>query len=180
MIPYERLGQREEAFRYIGQHLPDKPVIVETGTVREVGNWAGDGQSTLVWDHFADILDGIVYTIDIEDTGLQLVDELNLERTVAVQGDSLDMIPFINTTIDFLYLDSYDIDWNNPEPSAEHHLQELLAALPMLQDQALVAVDDNRPEAGKGFKVAEYLETLGAVEVVSGYVRVWRLTNGYR
>lgn len=175
MIPYERLGQREEAFRYIGQHLPEKPVIVETGTVRDVGNWAGDGQSTIVWDYFAELLDGIVYTIDINETGVRIVEELGLERTVAVQGDSLDMIPKIKTPIDFLYLDSYDIDWNNPEPSAEHHLQELLAALPMLKDEALIAVDDNRADSGKGFKVAQHLETLGAVEVVSGYVRVWSL-----
>jgi hypothetical protein len=43
-VPWDQLGKRAEAFRTIIDLLPANPVIVETGTVRKLGNWLGDGQ----------------------------------------------------------------------------------------------------------------------------------------
>jgi energy-coupling factor transporter ATP-binding protein EcfA2 len=149
--------------------------IVETGTVRDLGNWEGDGQSTIVWDQLATDLGGTVTTIDINPLGAELVAELGLQATTAIVGDSLDVIPTLSGHCDFLYLDSFDVDFENPQPAAAHHLSELMAALNLLAPGSIVAVDDNQDDQGKGSEVAWFLAEHGANEIVRGYVRVWRI-----
>ena len=175
MIAWARLGKRHEAFAAIAELLPEGCRIIETGTVRQIDNWEGDGQSTIVWDTLATNLGGTVITIDINPIGAELVAELELQATTAIVGDSLDVIPTLTGHADLLYLDSFDVDFENPLPAAAHHLSELMAALNLLAPGSLVAVDDNQDEQGKGSEVAWFLAEHGAVEIVRGYVRVWRI-----
>jgi hypothetical protein len=64
--------------------------------------------------------------------------------------------------IDFLYLDSYDYEWNNPSPSQEHHLREIQAAFPRLHENSVVMIDDCAlPQGGKGKLAIEYLKERG-------------------
>lgn len=176
MIPWLLLGDRQHAFETFGELLGNGCVIVETGTVRTLGNWIGDGQSTVVWNHYASQLDGNVWTIDIDPNGAQLVAELGLDRVTAITADSLVTLPTLGIDhVDLLYLDSFDVDWENPAPAAAHHLEELHAAAPMLGPGSIVAVDDNRDGNGKGSAIATHFANLGVPEIVSGYVRAWRL-----
>lgn len=178
MIPWHLLGQRTDAFQRITALLTEGCTIVETGTVRTPGNWAGDGQSTIVWNHFAGELDGHVWTVDIDPNGAELVATMGLEHVTAITSDSVEALTDLASQIghvDLLYLDSYDVDWRNPEPAAAHHLRELHAATPMLGPGSIVAVDDNRDDIGKGSDVAAHMARLGVPEIVSGYVRAWRL-----
>ena len=175
MIAWDRLGKRHEAFAAIAELLPEGCRIIETGTVRQIDNWEGDGQSTIVWDTLATNLGGTVTTIDIDPIGAELVAELELQATTAIVGNSLDVIPTLTGHADLLYLDSFDVDFENPLPAAAHHLSELMAALNLLAPGSLVAVDDNRDDQGKGSEVAWFLAEHGAVEIVRGYVRVWRI-----
>ena len=41
------------------------------------------------------------------------------------------------------YLDSFDVDWRYPYPSAAHHLKELSAITKILYRDTLVVVDDS-------------------------------------
>ena len=175
MIAWDRLGKRHEAFAAIAELLPEGCHIIETGTVRQIDNWEGDGQSTIVWDTLATNLGGTVTTIDIDPIGAELVAELELQATTAIVGNSLDVIPTLTGHADLLYLDSFDVDFENPLPAAAHHLSELMAALNPLAPGSLVAVDDNQDDQGKGSEVAWFLAEHGAVEIVRGYVRVWRI-----
>lgn len=175
MIAWDRLGKRHEAFAAIAELLPEGCHIIETGTVRQIDNWEGDGQSTIVWDTLATNLGGTVTTIDIDPIGAELVAELELQATTAIVGNSLDVIPTLTGHADLLYLDSFDVDFENPLPAAAHHLSELMAALNLLAPGSLVAVDDNQDDQGKGSEVAWFLAEHGAVEIVRGYVRVWRI-----
>jgi len=175
MIAWDRLGKRHQAFVTIAELLPDNCRIIETGTVRQLDNWEGDGQSTIVWNALAAERGGTVTTIDINPLGAELVAELGLQATTAIVGDSLDVIPTLSGHCDFLYLDSFDVDFENPQPAAAHHLSELTAALNLLAPGSLVAVDDNRDDQGKGSEVAWFLAEHGANEIVRGYVRVWRI-----
>ena len=175
MIAWDRLGKRHEAFATIAELLPEGCRIIETGTVRQIDNWEGDGQSTIVWDTLATNLGGTVTTIDIDPIGAELVAELELQATTAIVGNSLDVIPTLTGHADLLYLDSFDVDFENPLPAAAHHLSELMAALNLLAPGSLVAVDDNQDDQGKGSEVAWFLAEHGAVEIVRGYVRVWRI-----
>jgi hypothetical protein len=85
------------------------------------------------------------------------------------------VIPTLTGHCDFLYLDSFDVDFANPQPAAAHHLSELMAALNLLAPGSIVAVDDNQNDQGKGSEVAWFLAEHGANEIVRGYVRVWRI-----
>jgi len=174
-VPWDQLGKRAEAFRTIIDLLPANPVIVETGTIRKLGNWLGDGQSTLVWDAAARVLAGHVTTIDIDPIGMHLVDELALTHTTAITGDSIVTLRKLSAATDLLYLDAFDINFAAPKPAQHHHLREIVAAWHLCRTGTIVAVDDNTLEGGKGKRVSEFVEQRGAVKIVDGYVQAWRI-----
>lgn len=176
MIPWNLLGHRLTAFERITAMLPEGCVIVETGTIRDPGNWVGDGQSTVVWNHYAELKSGHVTTIDLDPYCAELVSKMKLEHTTAITGDSLQVLQNLEfLKIDFLYLDSFDVDFENPQPASEHHLKELLLCWDLLHSGSLVAVDDNQNGEGKGTAVAAHMAQHNIPEIVSGYVRVWRI-----
>jgi predicted O-methyltransferase YrrM len=153
-------------------------VIVETGTVRFAGNWDGDGQSTVVWNAYAEQLGGHVTTIDLDPVGAELVEQMGLANTIAITGDSLEVLPTLTVSqIDFLYLDSFDVDWDNTTPAAEHHLAELKIVWPLLKPGSIVAVDDNRNGHGKGELVAAHMAANDVPEILNEYVRVWKVAQ---
>jgi predicted O-methyltransferase YrrM len=175
-IPWGLLGQRLHAFERITAMLKPGCVIVETGTVRFAGNWGGDGQSTVVWNAYAELLGGHVTTIDLDPVGAELVEQMGLANTTAITGDSLEVLPTLTVSqIDFLYLDSFDVDWNNTTPAAEHHLAELKIVWPLLKPGSIVAVDDNRNGHGKGELVAAHMAANDVPEILNEYVRVWKV-----
>lgn len=47
-----------------------------------------------------------------------------------------------NKQADVIYLDSYDLDFDNPKPSAEHGLKEYKSLLPVLKKNSLLLIDD--------------------------------------
>ncbi len=197
------LAARAETFAKMFEHLDqfDRPVgIVETGCMREKGNWAGDGGSTFLFDLYAESHPGsIVYAVDIDSIATSSCRTHVSSRVKLHTGDSVmflkslaDKPPVDLPHLDLLYLDSYDIDFNNPHPSAFHHIKELLVVSPLLRPDTLVVVDDSplcasgfflaqnafQPTApviigGKGKYVAEYAEHIGAERHFLGYQCGW-------
>lgn len=175
-----KLGARALAFKAITDELDKlyRPVtIMETGCVRSLGNWAGDGQSTIVWDAFITYKGGSVWSVDINQDAVDLANESTSSQTFVKRSDSVAFLTYMAVAsgfhVDLLYLDSFDIDWSNPTPSQEHHERELQAALPMLKRGTVVAVDDNLPHAGKGYLVGRYAEAHGWATLADDYVRAW-------
>ena len=98
--------------------------------------------------------------------------------------------------LSLLYLDSYDLDYRYPFPSAAHHLKELTASIRILNEKTLVVVDDaptnmnviqgnNNNEwkkitvpmvGGKGFLVNEYATQIGVKLLFVHYHAAW---NGF-
>jgi hypothetical protein len=75
-----------------------------------------------------------------------------------VEGDSVNFLKNFDRQIDFLYLDSYDFEKNNPSPSQQHHLREIEAAYDKLTPQSIVMIDDcDLAHGGKGKLVIAYL-----------------------
>lgn len=200
---YPQLGFRQSTFKKIFEYLDSlqRPVfIVETGCVRNVGTYQGEGQSTLMFDKFASAVPGsVVYTVDIDPNATALCSTL-VSPTVKVHtGDSVGFLrdvainpPKQFPSVDLLYLDSYDVDFSNPHPSALHHIKELLAASPIVNDGTLVALDDSPSDAvllindtgtvsffskpvisGKGKYIAEYADSVNARLQFSGYQCGW-------
>ena len=149
-------------------------VIVETGTSRNgASNCLGDGCSTLIFSQWVQKNGGEYYSVDISMDAL-----INASNGIGslkeyvhfVQSDSVAFLQNFNQTIDFLYLDSYDFEINNPTPSQEHHLKEIIAAYPFLTEDSVVMIDDcDLPHGGKGKLVIEYLLNKGWKIAMKGY-----------
>jgi hypothetical protein len=199
---YPNLANRQQSLRYVFEYLDKlkRPVfIVETGCVRNVGTWAGEGQSTILFDKFVSELPGsVMHTVDLEPKATALCKTLVSQNVNVNTGDSVSFFRTLSKSLpmgfshaDVLYLDSYDVDFNNPHLSAMHHVKELLAAAPLIGPETLVVIDDAPLEAnfipadggmafvtqpvvgGKGKYVGEYARNIGLTPVFSGYQVGW-------
>ncbi len=203
-----KLDQREIAFRKIFKYLDSQPtpiIIVETGCLRVKDNFS-DGQSTLLFDKYT-LSRGEkskVYTVDINQNSTKVCGQVVSDNVEITTSDSVRYLN--NLTKKFLtdkikvsmfYLDSFDVDWKYPYPSAAHHLKELAAISKILHRKTLVVVDDSPAVGnltrnkdawqvlklpppiigGKGFLVHEYAEDVGAKVVFSNYQTAWSEFN---
>ena len=209
-----KLGAREVSFKKIFKYLdslPDPIIIVETGCLRKKDNFL-DGQSTLLFDKY--ILsrgeNSKVYTVDISPESTKVCKEVVSENVEITTSDSVRYLNNLSNTflknkikVSMFYLDSFDVDWRYPYPSAAHHLKELVAINKVLNEDTLVVVDDspavgnltqneNQPNqpwkvlsspsplptiGGKGFLVHEYASHVGAKLVFSHYQAAWNKFN---
>jgi hypothetical protein len=199
---YPQLALRQLSMRYVFEYLDrlNRPVfIVETGCARLAGNWSGDGQSTVLFDRFVSEWPGsTMYSVDIDPHATDVCKTLVSDRVHVHTGDSVAFLrhlspnaPAGHTHIDVLYLDSFDVDFSNPHPSAMHHMKELVAVSRLIGPETLVVVDDAPSEAllvqsggqlsvmgqltisGKGKYVAEYANHIGVASVFQGYQAGW-------
>lgn len=142
--------------------------IVETGTERwqiEKYSFDGDGGSTIIFGHWATINHAQMYSVDINKTHVEyaLNNTKEYESNLKiVLNDSVAFLKNFPHQIDFLYLDSYDYDEQNPVPSQEHCLREIQAAYDKLTTNSIVMIDDcNIPGGGKGYLAIKYLLSKG-------------------
>jgi hypothetical protein len=172
----------------------NRPVlIVETGT----SSSAKDMPSTFIFQKYVVLQSGgVFFTVDNDkETSDFAIQFANPEFTHVFNADSVaflsrfgDFVSQEFQKIDLLYLDSYHLDLDNPHDSAMHHLMELMAALPFIDQNTLVLVDDspsryfvsNSAEgilsysgdpkiSGKGMYIAEYAKKIGATFIEHNY-----------
>lgn len=149
-------------------------ILVETGTARSgVSDPVGDGASTYLFAKWCFKNKAHLYSVDIDHRAINrssaCVRRYKDFVTFYVQ-DSIEFLKNFPGTIDLLYLDSFDFDVNNPYPSQEHHLKEIMAAINKLQDTSVVLIDDcNLPHGGKGKLAIEFLESRGWKIWLKGY-----------
>lgn len=203
-VAFPRLGKRAATLRVTLEYLDQFPfpiAIVETGSMRLAENWEGDGQSSLIFDSYVSHRrdQSRFYTIDLNPEASALCKAKLSKEAVIATGDSVQLLRGIAKTLlgnrqklALLYLDSYDVDFANPLPSATHHLFELLSIRPALSPDTLVVVDDapvhtvtfRGPDGkrlhavppktgGKAMLVSEYAERIGARLVFSQYQAGW-------
>lgn len=173
-------GKREASFRLMFDHLKtiDSPLIIETGCARWENNFEGDGMSTLLFDQYIFQNGGTLYSIDITQEHIDFArSQIKCSNSNLICSDSIIWLyNFAKTTekkIDLLYLDSYDLDFNNPHPSSLHHIMELAAIMPALSEKTMVCVDDNLSYCGKGHYVDIFMKTINAKKVYDGYQWIW-------
>lgn len=166
-------------------------------TFVETGCAAWGTKSTLLWDEFVNFYDGEVISVDLNKKNCDETNELTSDKTHVTHSDSLDFLPTLKKNIDFLYLDSYDVDLLNPEPSTTHHLKEYNCIKSLLSKNSVVLVDDTpvSPEwidngihnpkyneykktfnpaiNGKGSYVNSELEKKNATKILHQYQTLW-------
>lgn len=180
-----RLGKRAEGFAAVFEALAGRnhpPRILETGCIRMPGNWSGDGQSTFLLDAFVAERSGWLLSVDINMESIDTARRACSHSTQLVINDSVAALnalcPSMAAPIDLLYLDSFDVDPDAPQPSAIHHVMELLAARPALGPGTIVVVDDYSIGrfGGKGMIINDFFARSSARVLYEGYQKVWLMT----
>ena len=115
--------------------------IVETGS----SAWGTD--SSRLFDSYVATFGGRFWSVD-----LRLEPMLKLRKHMSTSSSMScdDSVRFLKRwvdkysshRVDLVYLDSWDLDINNPMPAAIHGLKEFLAIAPTLRDGSLLLVDD--------------------------------------
>lgn len=179
-----RLGKRAEGFDVLFQTalaLDRSLLIVETGTLRQPGNWEGDGQSTFMFDALTRSRGGAFFSIDVTIESIDSARRACSSATQLIANNSVAALHalagLVSRRIDILYLDSFDLDAGNPLPSAIHHGLELTAARPLIGPGTLICVDDYAAGSGggKGMIVERFLSNIGAKVLYAGYQKIWRM-----
>jgi len=194
-----KLDKRAVSFKKTIEYLdtlPDPIIILETGCLRKVESFSGDGQSTLIFDKYTQSRGNgsKVYSVDISAENVNLCKSIVSKEVYLENQDSIKFISNFHNQIDskqklsLLYLDSFDVNWDYPFESSAHHLKELTASIPYISKNTLVVVDDApinlvgyRDEknnfkliketgiGGKGILVHEYAKSVNAEIFFSHY-----------
>lgn len=173
-------NQRYETFRIVLELLETRNVhtIVETGTARYgSANFDGDGGSTIIFSEWALDHNADFYSIDIDNANITTAKEAvslyfpeQKDKIHFICCDSVSYLTHFGRSIDFLYLDSYDYELDNPAPSQVHHLKEILAAYPLLTEKCIIMIDDCAlVGGGKGKLVIDFLLQRGWKIVKDSY-----------
>jgi hypothetical protein len=130
-------------FKTLFQNINERNdlIFLETGI-------ANNGtKSTYLFDQYIRKYGGRFWSVDIN---RDLVDSHQGNMCPGTQLICDDSVHFLKTWVsenpgkypDVVYLDSYDLDWYNPQPSADHGLKEYLALEPVMKKNALLLIDD--------------------------------------
>lgn len=179
---YQRAAGFDLVFAHLESRAQDQYHIIETGTLRNPGNWK-DGQSARLFSEFVEHHGGTVRSVDIDPDAVASARgaitsdqfESTCQDSVLYLATQLDL-----DQVDLFYLDSYDVKWHDDHASAEHHLMEFQTIEPHLKSGALVVIDDNSrfrdsgKRTGKGHYIADYLSAKGIEPVYDAYQIIYK------
>lgn len=129
-------------FKRLFEEMEKKRAQGVTMTILETGSSAWGTQSTLLFDAYVKKYGGRLYSVDIDPVTVDRVRQAVSDRTRVIQDDSVHFLSEFEDPVDVVYLDSYDLDWYDYTPSADHGLREYTAIRPKLTPDALVLIDD--------------------------------------
>lgn len=152
----------------------DAKTWIETGTARNGAcSCSNDGCSTVILSKIATLLRAKLYSVDIDKVAIKNARQSVIKFSKYVSFSRSDSVVFLkkfSEPIDFLYLDSFDFDSSNPEPSQEHSLNEIIAAYPRLHKKSVIMINDcGLPHGGKGSLAIKYLTQQGWKIYLDGY-----------
>jgi predicted O-methyltransferase YrrM len=151
--------------------------------------------STLIFYDVVTTHGGEFHSVDIDPKAVEFAQSIIKTGTVHC-SDSVKYLYELNKElreqnryIDLLYLDSYDLDMQDPAPSCFHHMKELLAIRPSLKEGSMIVVDDNalvntvlpgetepkKVVIGKGIYIYKFFEDVGVELIHKGYQMIWKL-----
>lgn len=150
--------------------------IVETGCYRGID---ADGQSTVILAKLGAAICGEFVSVDKDLAHVVKAREklrglADKTKATVIVSDSVEYLSRLCRPIDFLYLDSYDYEPDNPLPAQIHQVAEIGAAFGKLTPNAIVLLDDcNIPGGGKGLLTERFLLGNGFRLVADGYQKLF-------
>jgi hypothetical protein len=128
-------------FKELFKNMKDlkEPIILESGIASQ------GTQSTYLFNEVVKKYGGRFWSVDINP---YLIENNKGNMCPATQLVCNDSVSFFkewsnnNKEANVIYLDSYDLDFYNPEPSGLHGLSEYKALLPVIKKNTLLLIDD--------------------------------------
>lgn len=134
--------QNEENFRIALNLLGgESAIIVETGTS------AYGTDSSRLFNSYIENYGGLFYSIDIRKQAKRDLLFQHSQNSKFLTGDSVQLLGELSrsneiSSVDLVYLDSWDVDWFQPQLSAQHGLDEFLAIEATLKPGSVLVIDD--------------------------------------
>lgn len=137
------------------EHLNGSPaVIVETGS----SAWGTN--SSLLFDSYVNSFGGTFKSVDIRVKPMLTLSLKCSKKAFFYCDDSISFLKKIslgNDKVDLYYLDSWDVDWDDPMPSAIHGFREFITIYPLLSKSGgLLLIDDTPKDRNVMLKVHKH------------------------
>lgn len=115
--------------------------------ILETGIASAGTQSTYLFNEYVRKYGGRFWSVDINNNLVKSHQQNMCPATTLICDDSVNFLQnwaniHKDRKVDVVYLDSYDLDWYDPIPSATHGLKEYKAILPVLRPGSLMLIDD--------------------------------------
>jgi SAM-dependent methyltransferase len=151
---YTQIGKSKIKFINKAYHhfsLLNKPIkILETGCGHHPNSNIFASMTYVFSKIISQYHGSSLLTIDLDEKHLNECKEITKEFSNIIDyklGDSLDILKNLDEdyvkSIDLIILDSYDLYLFDPIKSGIHHLKELLSLYENLNENCLIAIDDN-------------------------------------
>lgn len=154
----------------------DKPMMIETGCFR---GCTGDGQSTAIFALLAKETGGSFLSFELNEAhinkALDHLLKMELPKFAAfIQGNSIEMLKWVNHSVSFAYLDSYDYEEAKAIDAQNHQLKETEILLPKMAQRSAFLLDDcDLPHGGKAGLSVPLILANGYKETATGYQRLF-------
>ncbi len=137
----ETKNPNKNMFKLALEQFNSKPV-----NIFETGSLAHGTKSSILFMFYVKIFGGSFTTVDINP---EIKKNYSYLEDVNIKFYSSDSVEFIQnlksdeiSQFDFIYLDSFDLDFNNPYPSQEHAFKEFNLLKDKLKKDTLILIDD--------------------------------------
>jgi len=115
--------------------------------ILETGIASAGTMSTYLFNEYVRKYGGRFWSVDTNKNLVDIHSGNMCPASTLVHDDSVNFLSqwaefHSNEQADVVYLDSYDLDWNDPHPSALHGLNEYIALMPVLKKNSLLLIDD--------------------------------------
>ena len=114
--------------------------------ILETGSLAHGTKSSILFMFYIQIFGGSFTTVDINPEIKKNYSYLEDENIAFHSSDSVEFIRNLKSDeisqFDFVYLDSFDLDFSNPHPSQEHTFKEFNLLKDNLKKDTLILIDD--------------------------------------
>ena len=128
-------------FNYIFSTLEGKPL-----NIFETGSSAWGTNSSILFDSYIRKFGGTFTTVDIRPEPSYELKNILSKNSKTVIEDSVKFIDEYKKTyfenLDLIYLDSFDLDLNNPEPSMNHGYKEFSLLDKKIRNGCIIIIDD--------------------------------------